>query len=254
MSFPIPEQTLNCVKLDRNKNLIRSGKADEDLPHIIMLHGWQQDHRSLQLLGDLLSASYHVHLPDLPGFGQSPIHDGTWGSEEYGECVYRYMKASGISKAIIMGHPFGARVALRLAHAHPEAVQSLIFIGGAGLPPIGWAKFKRSVKLLLNRLRITKFASKDYLESGALRKTLVKVVNEDLSVQAQGVKTPTLLLYGSRDTETPPSLGQRYHRLIAGSTYIELQGKDHNPFYGTGASLCAFYIQEFLSTHLKISK
>ncbi len=239
------------MRLDRNKNLPKGAEPGGELSHIIMLHGWQQDHSSMQLLGDLLSASYHVHIPDLPGFGATPIHDGSWGSPEYAECVYDYMTQAGISKAIVIGHSFGARVALRLAHAHPESVQSLIFIGGAGLPPIGWRKFKRNAKLLLNRLKITKFASKDYRESGPLRRTLVKIVNEDLSEQAGCVRVPTLLMYGSRDTETPPSLGKRFHGLIRGSQYIELEGKNHMPFLGTGASLCAFYIQGFLSTHLK---
>lgn len=132
MSHVSSQPFINSIKLYRKAglpidgreiSLSESSKAQlgtKVIP-VIMLHGWQNDLRSLQLLGDLISASLPVCLIDLPGFGNSPMHDGTWGTADYGDCVHNYMVAEGIAKAIIMGHSFGSRVAIRIAYKYLAA-------------------------------------------------------------------------------------------------------------------------------------
>ena len=215
--------------------------------NILMMHGWKSDLQSLLLLGDLLSAHNQIHLIDLPGFGKSAMHDGSWGTEQYADCIFDFIEANNLSNLVLLGHSFGARVAIRLAHKHPALAQSLVLIGAAGLQPLGWKRTKRNLKLTFNRLGGPKLVSRDYLNAGNLRMTLNKAVTENLAPLASGIKAPTLLIYGSEDTETPPEIGERYRVLIHNSTLIKLQGKDHFPFSGTGSSLCAFHILKFLS-------
>ena len=225
----------------------------------------------------LLSGYYDTVLLGLPGFGhsESPMHDGSWGTSEYADCVFEFLQQKGMSDVIIVGHSYGARVGIRLAHQHPELVRSLILIAGAGLQPIGWKRTRRNLKRRFNRLLKARpialllsaacrllpdglvkscaqryrahFVSKDYDTAGQLRTTLNRAVNEDLSPLAADVEHPTLLLYGSGDTETPPELGRRYHRLFPRSQFIEMEGKHHFPHVTTGAPLCAYYILRFLS-------
>ena len=95
-----------------------------------------------------------------------------------------------------------------------------------------------------------RFGSKDYLAAGALRPILVRTVNEDLTECARSVSCPVLLLWGSDDTEAPPSLGYRYRDLMNGRATLEiLPHKDHYLFAGTGAHLCAFKIHKWLESH-----
>ncbi len=74
---------------------------------------------------------------------------------------------------------------------------------------------------------MTAFGSADYKSSGGLRKIFVRVVNEDLSEQAEKIQCPVTLIYGTEDTETPPEFGERYSRLIKHSKLFLLDGQDH---------------------------
>ena len=60
-----------------------------------------------------------------------------------------------------------------------------------------------------------------------MRRILVKVINEDLSDIATTVKCPTLLIYGAKDTETPPEIGERLSRIIPASKLIVMDDYDH---------------------------
>lgn len=249
-------------------------------PVILMLPGWRNDREAMRPLGSLLAGYYDTILLGLPGFGhaESPLHDGSWGTAEYADCVFEFLQQQGISDVIIVGHSYGARVGIQLAHKHPALVKSLILIGGAGLPPVGWKKTRRNLKRRFNRSLKAKpvalvlsaaskilpgrfvescsrryratFVSKDFAAAGPLRTTLNQAVNEDLSPLAASIEHPTLLLYGSGDTETPPELGRRFHRLFRRSEFVEMEGKQHFPHVTTGAPLCAYYIIKFLSANL----
>jgi pimeloyl-ACP methyl ester carboxylesterase len=92
-----------------------------------------------------------------------------------------------------------------------------------------------------------RFGSKDYLAAGELRSIFVRIVNEDLTESARLIPCPTLLLWGTDDTETPPWLGQRYRELIGNrATLAFLPHKDHFPFNGTGGHLCAHRMREWM--------
>ena len=72
-----------------------------------------------------------------------------------------------------------------------------------------------------------RFGSADYARAGKLRPILVKAVGEDLSEVARAVRCPAVLVYGDRDSETPPEIGARLNRLMPQSRLIVLRGFDH---------------------------
>jgi pimeloyl-ACP methyl ester carboxylesterase len=79
-----------------------------------------------------------------------------------------------------------------------------------------------------------------------MRNILVKTVNEDQTDSSHHIIAPTLILNGENDTQTPVEMAQRLHKYIRNSQLILLPGKDHFPFLGEGAHLCASYIRRFL--------
>lgn len=234
-------------------------------PAVVMLHGWGVSGASLKPLGELLVSDRQVHILDLPGFGGSPMPSEVWGTYEYAKRVVAYLDEVGIEQAHLIGHSFGGRISLQLAIHFPERVASMILMGAAGIrrhrPPKEavrvWA-LRRGGQVLKAIDRVTgtelfrsyfapRFGSADYQKAGALKPIFVKVVNEDLEEQVGSIRAKTLLLWGEKDTETPPEMGRRFNALIRGSTYIELPGKDHYLFLGMGAHLCAEHVEEFLS-------
>jgi pimeloyl-ACP methyl ester carboxylesterase len=242
-------------------NVVQLGSTGSPL---IMLHGWGQSINSLWILGELLSAYRKVHLIDLPGFGKSPKPPEDWSTLEYAQCILKYMDDNGLAQADLLGHSFGGRICLRLASNYPQRVSKLILVDSHGL------KSQRSVKAhfygfaisrmgrllkLIDKLFSThsfehwfapKFGSRDYKDAGSMRNILVKTVNEDQADAVQSIVAPTLILNGEKDTETPVEMAQRLHKYIRNSQLIILPGKDHFPFIGEGAHLCASYIRKFL--------
>ena len=75
---------------------------------------------------------------------------------------------------------------------------------------------------------VQKYGSEDYKAlDPELRKTFVKVVNQDLSDCLPRVKQPTLLLWGEKDDATPMWMAQRMEKEIPDCGLVVLQGGTH---------------------------
>lgn len=228
---------------------------------VIWLHGWGQTAQSLARLAGQLNDIGQHRLFDQPGFGNTPMLRAGASTADYARALLANLPEG---KHLIIGHSFGARVAIQLAALAPERVEALVFIAGAGL------KRKRSLRQrlrafglkLLGKLarladKITggdayaryaeRFGSADYRAAGALRPTFVSVVNEDLAPVAARIMQKTLLLYGALDTETPPEFGDRFAKLIPASQFHLVEGFGHLDILDKGAYQCEAYIRRFLS-------
>jgi pimeloyl-ACP methyl ester carboxylesterase len=233
-------------------------------PPILLMHGWGHSLESMRPLGELLSQTAQVHLIDLPGFGKSPKPEEDWDTVGYAQRIYQYMEDNKIASADLLGHSFGGRVSIRLASRHPERIRSVVLINSGGLRRTLTGKKKiraRMIGLLSKSIKdfdklfgasyfeswfVPRFGSADYKNAGPLRNILVKTVTEDVSEDAAKITSPTFILWGELDQETPLEAGQRLHALIANSQLVVLPGKDHYAFMGIGAHLCAKYIIAFL--------
>jgi pimeloyl-ACP methyl ester carboxylesterase len=228
-------------------------------PSLLWLHGWGQTHQSFVRLASLFKNDHINTIYDQPGFGNTPlIIDG--GTEEYANALAQQLNKD--TKHILIGHSYGSRVAVQLAAKYPDRIKAIILISGAGIPRRRSVKFKirawflkkmgiiakASDRLFNTNLRerySQRFGSSDYRNAGELRTTFVKAVTEDLTSVARQVKVPTLLIYGSDDTETPPEIGKKYESAIAIARYEELEGFDHWDILDRGAYQCEALIRTF---------
>jgi len=209
-----------------------------------------------------------VHFIDLPGFGESDEPPKTWGTPEYSARILQYLDENGISRADFMGHSYGGRISMYIAFTRPERVARLVLIDASGVR--AKAPLKRRLKIaavkgLRNVLRFAKqrfgvplyetwfiprFASADYKASGTMREVFVRIVNEEYSEEVKRISAPTLLLWGEDDGETPVSVARKLASLIKSSELVILPNKDHFPFLGAGAALCAFHIKKFYASQV----
>ena len=241
-------------------------------PPLILLHGWGKSIDALLPLGVILSDSFRVYLPDLPGFGATPLpeeakaEETAWTTYHYAEAVLDYMDQNGLSSAHFLGHSFGGRICLQLAAHFPDRVEDLILMDAAGLKPVR----TRKQRLRLLRVRTIgraiylskglvgekkfqeyrqwyakKFGSKDYQNAGDMRRILVNTVNEDQTENARKIDKRTLILWGTGDLETPFYMAKKLHRYIQHSTLVEMEHKGHEPYSGMGSHLCAYHILNF---------
>lgn len=231
------------------------------MPSFIWLHGWGQDLRAFDRLHPLFAGNGSHQRYDQPGFGQTPLLFDGAGTADYADALAGLLAGTG--PHIFVGHSFGVRVSIQMAARHPELVQAIVGIAGAGLQRRRslWFKIRsRFLKLMGQAARTadqtfgtrlrpkfeTRFGSSDYKNAGPLRGTFVKVVNENLTEQAQTIECPVCLIYGSNDTETPPEFGKRYARLIANAHYHELPGFSHWDIMTRGAYQCEAVMRQFL--------
>lgn len=233
--------------------------------HMIFLHGWGQDSSFFKELASAYNGKATCHLLDLPGFGKEPAPTEAWSVSGYADFVASYCRENKIEQAVLVGHSFGGKVSALLAVQAPELVHAVIMIASSGLKKKRSSGFKLKAFFLrmlgkLARLSDTvfktnlrtvyrnKFGSADYRNAqGVMKDVLVKTVSEDIGDKVTAIKVPTLLIYGEKDGETPPEIGQRYNQLIDKSEYVCLPRQDHYSLLSSGRFQVQNHIDQFLT-------
>lgn len=224
-------------------------------------HGWGQSAEAFQPLAEILKPFAVSSLIDFPGFGKSAPPPETWGTAEYADAVDDWLHTLPSAKFVWIGHSFGGRVGIQLAARHPGFLAGMVLIASAGLPRrrsllqrvrinarvMTFKVAKRFVRKgpQLDRLR-QRFGSADYRQAGAMRPIFLRVARENLTAEAQHIDCPTLLIYGTRDTETPPEIGERLKALIPRSELALLEGFTHLSILTDGRHQVAIRIRRFL--------
>jgi pimeloyl-ACP methyl ester carboxylesterase len=230
---------------------------------VILLHGWGGQALSFKPVFDFLVKSHSVYVLDLPGFGRSNTPPHTWGTFDYASFIAKFFTKLGITKAHIIGHSFGGRIAIVLAANFPEVVDKLILVNSAGIRPkrtikyyifitiakIGkillspkiWGKYGEHIKNALYYL----VGSEDYRNAGELRDVLVKVVNEDLRDLLHRIDVPTLLVWGDKDKKTPLLHARIMEEKIKNARLVVLKNAGHFSYLDDFPQFCRI-ISEFL--------
>jgi len=94
-------------------------------PAVVLLHGYAS---SLEVWDDvvpLVAAQHTVLSVDLKGFGWSERPAGDYGPAAQAALVLELLDELGLGEVAVVGHSWGASVALALALAAPERVRSI---------------------------------------------------------------------------------------------------------------------------------
>jgi len=166
-------------------------------PWALALHGWARDHHDF----DEVLAGLDAVALDLPGHGVAPEPPEAWSTRQYAEWVAPVLRDLGGGPWVVVGHSFGARVAVQLAAATEEADQNglvdALVLTGAPLAPSPAGRTSRPsiayrTGRVLHRAGLVsgtrmeklrrKHGSDDYRQaSPVMRGVLVKAVGETAS-------------------------------------------------------------------------
>ena len=106
---------------------------------LVLLHGngsMIQDFESSGLI-DLAAKNYRVIVFDRPGFGHSDRpRNVVWTPDAQAELIKRALEQIGVSNAIVLGHSWGASVAVALALKYPDLVRGLVLASGYYYPTV----------------------------------------------------------------------------------------------------------------------
>ncbi|MCH1883783.1 alpha/beta fold hydrolase [Agrococcus sp. ARC_14] len=123
------------VPVDGGELVATVWNADAAGIPVVAIHGITANHRSFSPLVARLDVP--VLAVDLRGRGGSRALPGPYGLEQHAEDLAAAIRAAGFGRARIVGHSMGGFVGVRLAHAHPELVASLVLVdGGVPLRPV----------------------------------------------------------------------------------------------------------------------
>jgi pimeloyl-ACP methyl ester carboxylesterase len=104
---------------------------------LLLLHGngsMIQDFESSGLVA-LAAKNHRVIVFDRPGYGYSERPRGTvWSPGAQAALIHRALVRLGVTRVIVLGHSWGASVAIALALKHPEAVTGLVLASGYYYP------------------------------------------------------------------------------------------------------------------------
>jgi proline iminopeptidase len=102
---------------------------------LVLCHGgpglWDMFEDVAGLLADLAT----VHRWDQRGCGRSERCAGPWTSERFVADLDAVREHFGLERTALLGHSWGAQLALSYALAHPERVSALVYVAGTGIGP-----------------------------------------------------------------------------------------------------------------------
>jgi len=106
---------------------------------LVLLHGngsMIQDFETSGLI-DLAAKNYRVIVFDRPGFGHSDRpRNVVWTPAAQAELINSALERLGVSHAIVLGHSWGASVAVALALTYPNLVKGLVLASGYYYPSL----------------------------------------------------------------------------------------------------------------------
>jgi proline iminopeptidase len=90
-------------------------------------------------VGGELAQRAAVFRWDQRGCGRSQRSDGPWTTERFVADLDAVRDRFGLARMALLGHSWGAQLALAYALAHPERVSTLVYVSGTGIgPDVDW--------------------------------------------------------------------------------------------------------------------
>ncbi len=210
---------------------VRRWDGEGDGPAFLLLHGFPYSTHTFDDLAPLLAQSGDVVAIDLPGFGlteRPDPDDPDLGLDPYAAAsqprlVAGVIAALGLQRPVLVGHGYGARVALDTALASPALVGGLVTIGASPYVVqrrsfvsrllMSAPQLKRLGPLLLRQL--AEEPGLRILRAGWHDPTRITQERIDLFREPFGVEGWDVALWRLSQAEPPPSLEGRLGAVAA---------------------------------------
>ena len=214
---------------------------------LVLLHGVGSDKSAWEPQLADFGAKRRTVAFDYPGYGESTfLPDAT--RDTYAAAILAAMDALSIDRAHVGGLSLGGVVALAIHAAAPDRCASLILADSFAVHPEGQAIHDRSLAAARGLgMRGLAEARADALlaqpADPALRAEVVATMSRiapaayavgaeavwlaDQRERAAAVACPTLILCGTEDRITPPTLSEALKDLIPHAAHVEIAGAGH---------------------------
>ncbi len=228
-------------------------------PAVVFLHGFGASLQTWDAWSPGLMKTHRVIRFDLPGSGLSPPDPANDYTDARSlQLLLHVLDDLGLSRATLVGHSMGGRIAWTFAAQHPERTERLVLVAPDGFasegfeygkPPqvpaiMGWMRHVLPQFVLRMNLK-SAYAQADFLSDalttryhelllapgarGAMLERLKQTVLQDPVPLLRQIKAPTLLVWGEADAIIPSSNARDYLLAIEGSRLFLSPGAGHLP-------------------------
>jgi pimeloyl-ACP methyl ester carboxylesterase len=205
---------------------IRYCEAGEG-PPLVHLHG--AGGLRLTRAHDLLARKFRVVAFEMPGFGRSAENIRTKDMPELAATMARAAVALGLDRCALWGTSFGGRAALWLAVQQPESLAALVLESPAAILPPGARPAAGTPQEMARLLyghpeRMPPLPVPDPAVAAKQQKLVGRLMGpgRELEQKMAGIKTPTLVLFGTLDRMIPPETGRIYKKLMPDNSQLVL--------------------------------
>jgi 3-oxoadipate enol-lactonase len=227
--------------------LHRKGKG----PALVLVHCLGVDRRLWDIAAGLQS-DFTLVSYDLPGHGETPVPDSSYGVEDLSEQLAGALDRAGLDRIHLAGISLGGCVAQHLAATRPERVDRLMLIDTTPRYPDeqrkGWgerAAIARTkgvpamIDMLLNIWFTPAFAASGAPAVAYVRECFARIPGEgyakacealaevDLLALAPRIKAPTLIVIGEDDLPAFHESAKWLEQNIAGARKVVLAPARH---------------------------
>lgn len=203
--------------------------------NLIYLHGWGQNINMMMPIAKPFIKKNNVLIIDLPGFGDSSEPTFEWSIYDFADMVHELVKELKIKNPILIGHSFGGKIAL--VYASKYETRKLVLLASpykkSNKKDTLKTKLFKTMKKVPGLTKIAEaskkyFGSTDYKNATVMmRKILVKHVNLDVTEDAKKIKCPTLLIWGTNDSEASYTDAVELEKIISNCGLVTYEGNTH---------------------------
>jgi pimeloyl-ACP methyl ester carboxylesterase len=215
-----------------------AGSDATSAPHArvcLVLHGLGTSAEAMMGVAPILRDTHRVVVPDLPGFGEHPKHgDATHDWRFYIDAIERFRVHQDLGTVDVVGTSMGGAFAAAYAATYPESVRRIVLLSPAGVTAPVQNPFMQRVAAGEIPLDIRDDASfaevmrlnfpkppempppirQAFIDRAIERReALLSIIEDTRAFLLRGVEplladieAPTLVLYGSEDQLTDPSM------------------------------------------------
>ena len=203
---------------------------------IYVIHGWTYTVAPWErTIKELKEKGIKVEMLHVPGL--TAPSNKVWTIEDYVKWADRNLPKD----SIVLGHSNGGRILLNLLSEKPSKVKHLILVDSAGIYEESKKRdMSRKVSKTFAPLKRVKLFRKVYHKLlGAsdydhapenMKQTLSNMLESDKKLDISKVTTPTTILWGQKDTTTPPRQVEKMKELLPNAELTFYANWTHAPY------------------------
>lgn len=246
----IPGYDLKSIQLPNGIHLEYAEKGSSSAIPVIFLHGFTDSWHSFEHVLPLLPQSIHAFALSQRGHGNSERPEKEYTPGHFASDIAVFMERLKIESAIIVGHSMSGTIAQRFALDYPHKTKALVlisaFVSYTANPAIGeLLKVVSTIKDPVDSTFVYEFqkstlflpigesAMKTYVEesmklpSRVWKDVAEQVLTVDYSQAVKQITSPTLILWGDKDTFCPEADQYILKNEIKRSTLLIYKGVGH---------------------------